>query len=190
MLKTDSNIILGVDPGSRLCGWGLVRQKGLKVEFIAAGTIDLRKLTEDTDKLIMIYDELNQIISDSDPNLAAIESPFYHKNPQTLIKLTQARASAIIAIKKRDLPLTEFSPLEVKKTLTGRGRADKSQVAFMVSKTLDTSLDHLNDDATDALAIAICRCYRNLGSQANNKVKSKSNWADFIKENPERLRQG
>lgn len=187
MNKSNKQRILGIDPGSRLCGWGVIECQGNKSELLIADTIDLRDLESDTDKLIKIYDEVTQVIKDSLPHKASIESPFYHKNPQTLIKLTQARSAAIIAIKNQNIELAEFSPLEVKKTLTGRGRADKTQVAYMVSTILNTSLDHLNNDATDALAIALCANYRTEGSQSQNKRKKTSDWGAFIKQNPDKI---
>lgn len=181
---------LGIDPGSRVCGWGLVEKNGNKISFIEAGIIDMRHIADTHEKIVKLYDDIQWVIQEFQPTAAAIETPFFHKNAQTLIKLSQARASAVLAICKSSIPLAEFSPLEVKKTLTGRGRADKSQVAYMVSKVLAYDVSSFKDDATDALAIAICRGLKARGSEESNKSLKKNSWGSYIKENPTKIRQG
>jgi len=179
--------IIGIDPGSRLCGWGIVDSYSNRLSLVDAGIIDLRSIPDTPDRLTVIFDDLQTVINKHNPMIGAIETPFFHKNAQTLIKLSQARAAAVLAIKKLGLPLAEFSPLEIKKSLTGKGRADKAQVAYMVGKILSADITNLNNDATDALAIAVCRSFKEQGTQDTNRKTNRVSWETFIKENPERI---
>jgi crossover junction endodeoxyribonuclease RuvC len=174
-------IILGIDPGSVLCGYGVVRKSDNEIALIEYGVIEAKKRYPDFNlRLNEIFDRLTSVIERTKPDAAAFEAIFYAKNPQSLIKLSHARAAAILSVTKKNLPIVEYSAREVKKAVTGRGSSSKEQVQFMVRNLLKISETPQFFDATDALAIAICHSIRS--SPTQHKAKS---WSEFIKEHPE-----
>lgn len=148
--------VLGLDPGSRVTGYGVVKLDQVKVEYVASGCIRVAKL-EMMDRLKTIYESVSEIIADYDVNEVAIESIFVAHNVQSALKLGQARGAALAAAAHHELKMSEYAATLVKKSITGVGRATKEQMQFMVTKLL-----HLDEsppaDAADALAVAICRC--------------------------------
>lgn len=176
-------IILGVDPGSVVCGYGVVLKNGSAITLVEYGVVEARKMHSDFyPRLKDIFDRIISVIDRTKPDSAAFETMFYHKNAQTLIKLAHARSAAILSALEKNLPVHEYGAKEVKKAVTGRGNADKAQVQFMVKNLLKIEETPEFYDATDALAIAICHAIR-LSSPA---AASKS-WADFVKQNPDRI---
>ncbi len=177
-------IILGIDPGSVVCGYGVVNMQGNnKFALVEYGVIHAKKSTpEFYERLKEIYRKTDAIIKRTNPNCAAVESMFYAKNAQSLMKLSHARASAILAATMNELPVREYSPKEVKKSVTGRGAASKEQVSFMVRKILNISETPEFFDATDALAVAICH-----GLKHGMPKSGASSWSDYIKKNPEKI---
>lgn len=175
--------IIGIDPGSAVCGYGIVEKSGSRLVAVESGAVRLAgKGLSLADRLKEIFYSLDKIVKDFTPDAAAIEATFYAKNAQSLIKLSHARAAAMLACSVNSLPIDEFSPREIKKAVTGRGAAGKEQVRFMVSKTLALDVEPKPLDVSDALAVAICRCMK--PSAARKSAKS---WEDFIKNNPERI---
>jgi len=176
-------IILGIDPGSIFCGYGVVEIQSNNLKLIEYGVIKAKKKQEKYPlRLKEIFIRLQAVIERTLPDETAIESMFYSKNVQSLIKLSQARAIAMLVSSLRDIPVIDYSPREVKKAVTGNGNADKIQVQYMVKKLLNIEETNEFYDATDALAVAICHSSRRKTS--NNTIKT---WKDFIEQNPKRI---
>lgn len=148
------NVILGIDPGSRICGYGLVRARGNKLEYIASGVIRMGT-SPFPQRLHTIFTNITDIIEEYQPDLVAVEEVFMGKNASSALKLGQARGAAIVACTGFQLPVAEYSARKVKQALVGRGQADKKQVQQMVKSLLALSRIPA-EDAADALAIAVC----------------------------------
>lgn len=175
--------VLGIDPGSVICGFGVIEKRQNSLYLIEYGVIKAKKKEEAFPlRLKEIYERLSQVIERTLPDEAAFETIFYAKNVQSAMKLAHARAAAMLASTMKEIPVIEYSPKEVKKSVTGRGAASKEQVKFMVKKILNMTDDHEFLDATDALSIALCHL-----NKRNLPGTSSSNWKEFIKNNPERI---
>ncbi|CAN5550782.1 crossover junction endodeoxyribonuclease RuvC [soil metagenome] len=155
-----SVITLGIDPGTAICGFGVVSLEGASLRMIDAGCVRTR--TEDTDahRLRQLYGALQALIAEHRPERVGIERLFFQRNVQTAMTVGQARGVALLAAAEAGLPIDEPTPNEVKQTICGNGSADKQQVAAMVERLLGVRLNGVSDDATDALAIAIGCAYR------------------------------
>lgn len=155
---TGSIVVLGLDPGSRRTGWGVVREASGRLSLVAAGVVAIDAKSDLCVRLGRIFTELSGLILEHRPMEAAVENVFVSQNVMSALKLGQARGAAIAACAHQGLPVSSYEPGLVKKSLVGGGRADKSQVAFMVGRMLNARLDDLKLglDATDALAVAIC----------------------------------
>jgi len=175
--------VLGIDPGSVVCGYGVVEKIGSKIVLVEYGVIEAKKMHENLSlRLKEIYERITKVIERSLPDEAALETTFYSKNAQSLIKLSHARAVALLAATMRELPVIEYSPKEIKKAVTGNGNASKQQVQFMVKSILNIEETHEFFDATDALAAAICHAQK-----AQDKTSRPKTWKDFITQNPDRI---
>jgi crossover junction endodeoxyribonuclease RuvC len=186
--------VLGVDPGSVVCGYGVVEKQGKKLQLIEYGVIEAKRQHEDLpQRLRTIYERLGQVIVRSLPDELAIETIFYSKNVQSIVKLAHARSAAILAAVMAEIPTAEYSPRFIKKSVTGTGTASKEQVQYMVKNLLSIEETPEFYDATDALAIAICHLYQTqglTGAASGKKAKSKAkSWAEFIAMNPERVKK-
>lgn len=148
------SIVIGIDPGSQKTGWGVVRETSGVLELLACGIIRPRP-GEFSGRLGEIFKDLQAVLRQYGPEEAAIENVFAHKNPMTALKLGQARGIAVGACAALDIPVVDYEPTMIKKTLTGNGRAEKSQVSFMVARMLGAK-ENWGEDAGDALAAAIC----------------------------------
>jgi crossover junction endodeoxyribonuclease RuvC len=166
------NIILGIDPGSRLTGYGVIRQHGSKFEYVASGCIRMT-LGEMPDRLKQIFDGISQIIEQTQPTVFAIEQVFMARNPDSALKLGQARGAAIVAAKVGGLEVFEYSARQVKQSVVGTGAADKTQVQHMV-RTLLKLQANPQADAADALAVALCHGHtqQSLISMAGQATKT------------------
>lgn len=178
-------IILGIDPGTNITGYGIIRTGGTQPELIAIGSIDLSKHSDHYLKIKHIFERTIGIIDEYKPDELAIEAPFYGKNVQSMLKLGRAQGAAIAAALSRSLPIFEYAPRKIKMSITGQGAASKEQVASMLMHMLKFSLDDVRLDATDGLAAAVCHFY-----QTNKPALEKpyTSWKDFINKNPKRLR--
>lgn len=183
MKKTDK-VILGIDPGTSVMGYGLIHIKGKKLELITFGVIQLSKIPVHADKLKRILERVDQLITTYNPDELAIEAPFFGKNVQSMLKLGRAQGVAIAAALQRNLPFEEYSPKKIKQSITGSGNASKEQVAGMVMRLLDIKETPKYLDATDGLAAAICHHFQG-GIGEQNKSKSGS-WKAFLTDNPNR----
>lgn len=185
--KTYDKIILGLDPGTNISGYGVIGCNKNKMELIAMGIIDLRKEKDHSIKLQEIYNQCTKLFKRFLPDEFAIEAPFYGKNPQSMLKLGRAQGVAIAAALNRQIPIFEYAPKRIKQSVTGSGNASKEQVAGMVKSLLNLESMHSKLDASDAVAIAITHHFMYnpaLASSSNNY----SGWASFIKNNPDKLR--
>ncbi len=180
--------VLGVDPGSVVCGYGVVEKEGKRLTLIEYGVIEAKKRHEDLpQRLKMIYERLGQVIERALPDELAIETIFYSKSVPSIIKLAHARSAAILAAVTAQLPTAEYSPRSIKKAVTGSGNASKEQVQYMMKTLLSIEETPEFFDATDALAIAVCHLYQS-SSMLGGKKKANS-WAEFIALNPERVKK-
>lgn len=179
-------IILGIDPGTNVMGYGLLGITGKKPEMIVMGVIKLGKLGDHYLRLRRIYERVTQIVTTYLPDELAIEAPFFGKNVQSMLKLGRAQGVAMAAALARDIPVREYPPLSVKQSITGSGAASKEQVANMLRHLLDIPKEKMPDllDATDALAVALAHFYETGKPQIASGPKS---WADFLAKNPDRL---
>jgi crossover junction endodeoxyribonuclease RuvC len=184
-------IILGIDPGTRIAGYGVIRISGQQIEMIQCGILRLDKYSNHQLKLQKIFDRVVQLIDEYLPDEMAIEDPFFGKNAQSMLKLGRAQGVAMAAALSRNIPIVEYSPKKVKQSVTGNGNASKEQVAYMLESILKTKLDPETFDATDGLAIAVCHHYHaNTPPSISTKGKStkKGGWGAFINENPARVK--
>lgn len=188
--KQNEKIILGVDPGTQVLGYGVISIKNHQIELIQYGVIKLNKYTTHELKLKKIFERLSQLIEDYLPDEMAIEDPFYGKNAQSMLKLGRAQGVAMAAALTRDIPIVEYSPKKVKQSVTGNGNASKEQVAFMLEKILQVELSREFMDATDGIAIAICHHYHanSPASSSTSKKQKKGGWGAFVSENPDRVK--
>jgi crossover junction endodeoxyribonuclease RuvC len=150
-------IILGIDPGSRITGYGIIRQVGAKTEYLGSGCIRMQGDAL-APRLKQIFDGVSEIISQFQPTEFAIEQVFMAKNPDSALKLGQARGAAIVAATNHDLPVAEYSARQIKQSVVGKGNADKTQVQHMVTYLLKLSASP-QADAADALAVALCHSH-------------------------------
>lgn len=182
-----SRIILGIDPGTQLLGFGVIRAEGKKAEYVDMGVLDLRKEKDAYSKLRAIYDCISEVCKSYHPDELAVESPFYAKNAQVVLKLGRAQGAAIIAALEYGVAsVTEYAPRKAKEAIVGNGAASKEQVCLMLEKTLGVKLESRHLDATDALAIALCHHFET--SRPVAAGKGKGGWEAFLKEHPERIK--
>jgi crossover junction endodeoxyribonuclease RuvC len=184
--KPLERIILGIDPGTSITGYGVIKIVGNKPELITIGSIDLSKFDDHYLKLKHIFERTAGIIDEYHPDELAIEAPFYGKNVQSMLKLGRAQGAAIAAALSRSMPIFEYAPRKIKMSITGQGAASKEQVASMLMIILKFKLTDIKLDATDGLAAALCHFY-----QTNNPVQEKSfnSWKDFMNKNPRRVKK-
>jgi crossover junction endodeoxyribonuclease RuvC len=185
-------IILGIDPGTLVTGYGVIELTGVKMRVIEYGTIESKRIATLPARLKIIFSRLSAVIERAKPDELAIESAFYHKNVQSTLKLGHARGVAMLAGILNDLTAAEYSPREIKRAVVGNGNASKDQVEFMVRALLDLKeSDKKLPDAYDALAVAIAhaaRCGSAKSSRGSGKPKSSKNWKQFAEQNPDRIK--
>lgn len=184
-MKT-SQIILGIDPGTQLTGYALLKVSGNHTQVLL---MDVLKLTSHKDiyaRLEKIHSKVSELIKLYQPSTFAIEAPFFGKNVQSMLKLGRAQGVAIAAAMHAGLNVTEYSPKKVKQSITGNGNADKEQVWRMLQQILQIEEKPQYFDATDALAVALCHHYQTSSSLANTK-KGFKGWEDFIAKNENRI---
>jgi crossover junction endodeoxyribonuclease RuvC len=180
-------IILGIDPGTTVLGYGIIKTSGKNnLELVVLGVIELKKYKDHYLKLKAIYERVQQLVDQYLPDDVAIEAPFFGKNVQSMLKLGRAQGVAMAAALSRSVPIFEYAPRKIKLAITGQGNASKEQVAAMLQSILKTkSFDNKTLDATDGLAAAVCHFYQ---QKFEVGQKNKGGWSDFIKNNPERVR--
>ena len=177
-------IILGLDPGTSVMGYGLVCIKGQTIELIQFGVIHLSKYEGHELKLKKIFERVMSLLDEYKPDEVALEAPFFGKNVQSMLKLGRAQGVAMAAALSREIPIVEYAPKKVKQSVTGNGNASKEQVAKMLMTLLKIKELPKLLDATDALAVALCHHF-----QKGVQKSTTSNWKTFITENPKRVKQ-
>ncbi|HPY22465.1 MAG TPA: crossover junction endodeoxyribonuclease RuvC [Bacteroidales bacterium] len=185
--ENPQRIIMGVDPGTSILGYGVILVDKKKVHYVDMGVIDLRKEKDHFLKLRRIFKEIGELMDKYAPDDLAIEAPFYGKNPQVMLKLGRAQGSAIAAALHRGIPVSEYAPRKVKMAITGRGDASKEQVRILMEKTLGIKMESSFMDASDALAIAMCHFYQLTNPLMD--VSASSNWKSFIESHPTRVKK-
>lgn len=179
-------IILGIDPGTTVMGFGLIKVINKNIQFLQLNELHLKKYDDHYLKLKLIFERTVELIETFHPDEIAIEAPFYGKNVQSMLKLGRAQGVAMAAGLSRQIPITEYSPKKIKMAITGNGNASKEQVAKMLKSLLALKELPKNLDATDGLAAAVCHFY----NEGRITVgKSYSGWASFVKQNEGRLKK-
>ena len=188
MLQKKASIILGIDPGTIIMGYGLVSITGNSMSLLEMGVLHPGKQKDTYKKLQLIFNTVSGLITKYQPDSFAIEAPFFGKNVQSMLKLGRAQGVAIAAAMRHGLEVTEYSPKKVKQSITGNGNAAKEQVMKMLQQILAFTDDPKHYDATDALAVAVCHHFQQR-SPASSAGKKMNGWSDFIAKNPSRVKK-
>ncbi len=184
--KAKERIILGIDPGTVVLGYGIVKEVGSKISLISMGVVKMGHLDDHALKLQRIFKKTTALIEQYKPDCMALEAPFYGKNVQVMLKLGRAQGVAMAAGLNFDLPIFEYSPRKIKQAVTGSGNATKEQVAAMLKNLLQFKETPEFLDATDGLAVAVCHSFQKIGTGGNSK--SYSGWESFVKDNSSRIK--
>ncbi|MCE4216488.1 crossover junction endodeoxyribonuclease RuvC [Aquirufa antheringensis] len=185
--SSSEKIILGIDPGTRFLGYGLLRITNDKVTVLQYGVLNLTKYTTQGAKFLKIHERVLGILEEFLPDEIAIESPFFGKNVQSMLKLGRVQGMVMSLAFSKSIPIAEYEPKKIKQSVTGNGNASKEQVAKMVEIIGNIKLDAKMHDATDALGIAICHHFHNKNISSTLKG-TKKGWGAFVTENPERIK--
>lgn len=184
LMAVNDKIILGIDPGTLVMGYGLIHVLNNKPKAIGIGVIKLEKYDDHAVRLKKIFERMIGLIDEFKPDELAIEAPFFGKNVQSMLKLGRAQGVAIAAALSKNIPITEYSPKKIKMSITGNGNASKEQVAAMLQQLLGIEKEQAYLDATDALGAALCHFYQGRGS--TSATKSYTGWKAFLTDNPKR----
>ena len=189
--QNKERVILGIDPGTAVMGYGLVKETGPKVELVSLGIVKLDHLDDHALKLHRIFEKTLALIDEYHPDCMALEAPFYGKNIQVMLKLGRAQGVAMAAALSRNLPITEYAPRKIKQSITGNGNATKEQVAAMLQTLLSFKETPQFLDATDGLAVAVCHAFQKISLKGTSSIgggkKAKTGWTAFVKDNTERV---
>ena len=177
-------IILGIDPGTTVMGYGLIKVVNNEMKFLLLNELDLKKYKDHYLKLKLIFNRTLELIENYHPDELALEAPFFGKNVQSMLKLGRAQGVAMAAGLTRETPIFEYSPKKIKMSITGNGNASKEQVAKMLQNIFNFKKIPKNLDSTDGLAVAVCHHY-NLNSVINNS--NYKDWNTFLKKNPDKI---
>ena len=183
-MKDFEKIILGIDPGTNILGYGLIGIQNKQLNLISTGILRMTKLENHQLKLKKIFESITHIVEEYLPDEVAIEAPFFGKNVQSMLKLGRAQGVAMAAALYKDVPIFEYTPKKIKKSITGNGNASKFQVASMLQSLLKISEMPKHLDATDGLAAAVCHYFQR---SSGTKGKNYSSWSSFLKDNPDKL---
>lgn len=181
-------IILGIDPGTIVLGYGIIEVEKQKMSLLSMGVIQLSKYEDPLQKLQIIYEKVQGLIENYHPTACAIETPFYGKNVQSMLKLGRAQGVAIASALTNGVPVFEYSPKKIKQSVTGNGNSSKEQVAAMLQRLISLEIQPKYLDATDGLAAAVCHHFQSKGTASIATGKKASGWGDFLKQNPTRIK--
>lgn len=184
MSDLKEKIILGIDPGTRIMGYGVIAVYNKKVELVTLDVVNLEKIKDPAGKLKKIFESTLEIIEKYHPDELAIESQFFGKNVQSMLKLGRAQGVAIAAALYRTIPIFEYSPKKIKQSVCGNGSASKEQVSAMLQQIFKLMEMPKFLDATDAIAVALCHHYQEGALSSSSNYKG---WSSFIDKNPDRL---
>lgn len=174
--------ILGVDPGTIFTGYGIIDFDNNEIKDVAAGIIKIPSSKDFAPRLQIIYDNLNRIIKEYRPDQFAIETAFYGKNVQSALKIGYARGVSLLVAAHNGLTIKEYSPREIKKSVTGNGASSKEQVQYMIKKLMGIKKTKMKFDESDALAVAVCHAFK-----MNSFTHRSRSWKDFAEANPDRI---
>jgi crossover junction endodeoxyribonuclease RuvC len=183
-MALNDRIILGIDPGTLVMGYGILHIENNRLKPLGIGVVKLDKLDDHALRLKKIFERTVAIIKEYKPDELAIEAPFFGKNVQSMLKLGRAQGVAIAAALSMNLPITEYSPKKIKMSITGNGNASKEQVAAMLQQLLGIEKENHLLDATDAMGAALCHYYQN--KHQGSGQKAYSGWKAFLSDNPKR----
>ncbi len=192
-MQNKTNIILGIDPGTIIMGYGLIKVTGNRISLLEMGVLHPGKASagpggnDSYRKLQLIFNTVSGLITKYQPDSFAIEAPFFGKNVQSMLKLGRAQGVAIAAAMRHGLDVTEYSPKKVKQSITGNGNAAKEQVMKMLQQILSFTEDPKHYDATDALAVAVCHYFQQ-NTALPGMGEKVSGWKDFLAKNPDKLK--
>jgi crossover junction endodeoxyribonuclease RuvC len=184
--KSKERIILGIDPGTAVMGYGVLKETGNQIELLSLGVVKMTHLDDHFLKLQRIFERTSSLIEQYKPDCMALEAPFYGKNIQVMLKLGRAQGVAMAAGLAKGLPIFEYSPKKVKQSITGNGSATKEQVAAMLKQLLKFTETPEFLDATDGLAVAVCHSFQKISTAGTGK--SYSGWEAFAKDNQKRMK--
>ncbi|HET9057704.1 MAG TPA: crossover junction endodeoxyribonuclease RuvC [Chitinophagaceae bacterium] len=187
-MQKKAKIILGIDPGTLLMGYGIIEVRGNKLKLLEMDALKLSSKKDNHQRLQIIHEKVLAIIKKFKPDYFAIEAPFFGKNVQSMLKLGRAQGVAIAAAMSTGLEVTEYSPKKVKQSITGNGNANKEQVFKMLQQILCFEHKPKHFDASDALAVAVCHYFQQ-SSPLSVQANKFNSWEDFIKNNPERIKK-
>lgn len=179
-------IILGIDPGTAVTGYGIITERGNELSLVTLGIIKLGHLSNHALKLQAIFRKITEIINAYQPDCIALEAPFFGKNIQSMLKLGRAQGVAMAAGLAQDIPIFEYAPRKIKQAVTGNGNAGKEQVAAMLQTLLKFEESPKFLDATDGLAAAVCHSFQKVGGNSN--LQNYSGWSAFVKDNQNRIK--
>jgi crossover junction endodeoxyribonuclease RuvC len=186
LIEKKERVIMGIDPGTAIMGYGIVLEKGSKIELVGMGIVKMNHLDDHFLKLQRIFEKTIALIDEYKPDVLAIEAPFYGKNIQVMLKLGRAQGIAMAAALSRNISVTEYAPRKIKQSITGKGTASKEQVAAMLQRLLGFKETPEFLDATDGLAVAVCHSFQRISTA--NTGKSYSGWDAFAKDNKKRVK--
>lgn len=185
MQKSSDRIILGIDPGTTIMGYGVIKAAGKTPDYVDMGAVDLKREGDHYMKLRKIYERTLDLMEKYLPDEVALEAPFFGKNVQSMLKLGRAQGVAMAAVLSRDIPVFEYAPRKIKLSITSAGDASKEQVAGMLMRMFNLKEIPKNLDATDGLAVAVCHFYQN---DITRPIAGAKNWEEFIRKNPDRIK--
>ena len=183
-MQLKEQTILGIDPGTNIMGYGIINTQNNKLSLVTMGVLTFKKQEDQLEKLKEIFTGVVSIIEQYNPDIVAIETPFFGKNVQSMLKLSRAQGVAIAAALLKNIPVFEYSPRKVKMAITGKGSASKEQVAAMLHYLIKFDNEQKYLDASDALGIAVCH---HLQSKLPAGEKSYSGWETFLSKNADRI---
>jgi crossover junction endodeoxyribonuclease RuvC len=194
-VQTPSKIILGIDPGTVVMGYGIIEYRGNRLSLIEMGVLKLQSRQDSYERLKLIHQKVKELIGRFTPQDFAIEAPFFGKNVQSMLKLGRAQGVAIATAMHAGIPVTEYSPKKVKQSITGNGNSEKQQVWKMLQRILEIEEEIDRYDASDALAVAVCHHFQNQVAEkipadmskkggAGGRRNKPGSWEEFIRQNP------
>ena len=202
-LQRREQVILGIDPGTTVLGYGVIKTVGNKANLLTMGVVDFKDCETHYDKLNKIFTRVTEVIKEFDPEILSIEAPFYGKNVQSMLKLGRAQGVAMAAALSQEVDVFEYAPSRIKQAVVGLGSASKEQIAGVVMKTLHIEQAPKKLDATDGMAVALCHYYsisspinqalggvkvKGLGGDKVARKRGSKSWEQFLRENPNRVK--
>ncbi|MGX5818585.1 crossover junction endodeoxyribonuclease RuvC [Chitinophaga lutea] len=184
-MANNTKIILGIDPGTIIMGYGLIEVSGKQAAILQMGVLKLNPKKDQYERLQLIHDRMKGIIGEFKPHFCAIEAPFFGKNVQSMLKLGRAQGVAIATAMQAGVPVAEYSPKKVKQSITGNGNANKEQVWQMLQRLLQFTETPEYLDASDALAVAVCHHFQQSNPLAG--ATKQGGWEKFLQQHPERI---